>query len=411
MVEDYKILFWTEYFGKGTREGYKISNCGTEYTCTFTHDRAQIGNSSLLYFHIPEYKPEDLPPEQYRDKSIRKIPWVLFSAESTANYPFMANKEKLQIFDYSSTYRRDSHFPISYFGNDLMEVVLRPQAPRGNNTDRASIAWIVSNCNANNNRNYYVKELMKYIDIDIYGHCMENKKWPEGKDTTEIIQDYEFYLAFENSNCQDYVTEKLANAFAAGVVPIVDGPKSYDFVSPTANALININAFENPRELAEYLHSLLADRDKYNELLSYKQGAPLSPAFLKEWDYSNKTGLDALSIVERSNCNVCRVARDIAIFKQSHPLATAKEFWEFATTQLTPAPDYHTGLPADDSCIPSKWSIYRPSHAWLYSFLALLGVVIICILIKFSYYPLKRRYISSYKKLGNLEQDTAIPLE
>lgn len=72
------------------------------------------------------------------------------------------------------------------------------------------VAMFVSNCNTDNERLLYAKELNNYISVDIYGKC--------GKDIDEIgsdsyvqmlDQDYKFYLAFENSNCVDYVTEKF----------------------------------------------------------------------------------------------------------------------------------------------------------------------------------------------------------
>ena len=73
------------------------------------------------------------------------------------------------------------------------------------------VAWIVSNCHGNNARQKYAKELQKYITVDIYGNC-GTKKCPRSTETEcfEMLnRDYKFYLAFENSNCKDYVTEKL----------------------------------------------------------------------------------------------------------------------------------------------------------------------------------------------------------
>lgn len=38
-----------------------------------------------------------------------------------------------------------------------------------------------------------------------------------------VERDYMFYLAFENSICADYVTEKFFNAMKRDVIPIVLG--------------------------------------------------------------------------------------------------------------------------------------------------------------------------------------------
>ncbi|ORX92423.1 hypothetical protein K493DRAFT_303328 [Basidiobolus meristosporus CBS 931.73] len=377
MAENYSILYWTKFFGEPILEGQNVDYCGYPYTCTFTYNREEINSTSLLIFHAPDYNPRDLPAPIYRDKAIKTLPWILNTAEAPVNDPWQLDARKLKDFEYSSTYRRDSHFPISYFGAELLDYVRRPQIPRANSTNHAPIAWIVSNCKAKNKRHYYVRELMKYIDIDIYGHCMNNKEWPKDKPIVEVIQNYKFYLALENSNCQDYVTEKLENAIAAGAVPIVDGPATYDFVAPTKNAFINVNSFEHPKQLATYLKNLLANPHRYEQLLSYKKDVKLTDAFHKGWDFYGKKGLDALPPTKRSYCNLCRVSRDIAVYKRNHPSATPEEFWTFATTQLDPQPQYASGIQVDDTCVINKWSIYRPNFLVLYFWQILLFIVLL----------------------------------
>ena len=74
-----------------------------------------------------------------------------------------------------------------------------------------AVAWFVSNCGARNGRLNYAKELSKYIEVDIYGAC-GTKRCPRVQSNTcfdMLNRDYKFYLAFENSNCKDYITEKF----------------------------------------------------------------------------------------------------------------------------------------------------------------------------------------------------------
>ena len=70
----------------------------------------------------------------------------------------------------------------------------------------------------------YVEELMKYIPVDIYGRCGDypcaNKSGTFPCDY-KVATNYKFYLAFENSICVDYVTEKFFNNMLLPVVPIV----------------------------------------------------------------------------------------------------------------------------------------------------------------------------------------------
>ena len=55
----------------------------------------------------------------------------------------------------------------------------------------APIAWIVSSCTSENGRHFYVKQLLKYINVDIYGHCMRNKEWPVHPGKFQILQQME----------------------------------------------------------------------------------------------------------------------------------------------------------------------------------------------------------------------------
>ena len=50
-----------------------------------------------------------------------------------------------------------------------------------------------------------------------------------------VLRRYPFYLAYENSNDADYVTEKVFDALESGVLPVYYGaPNVDDFVPPGA---------------------------------------------------------------------------------------------------------------------------------------------------------------------------------
>lgn len=71
------------------------------------------------------------------------------------------------------------------------------------------VAWFVSNCFTANGRQDYANELAKHIEVDIFGRCGQQicKKGSPG--CKAKLRKYKFYLAFENSNCVDYITEKF----------------------------------------------------------------------------------------------------------------------------------------------------------------------------------------------------------
>ncbi|XP_065321351.1 uncharacterized protein LOC135928815 [Gordionus sp. m RMFG-2023] len=45
-----------------------------------------------------------------------------------------------------------------------------------------------------------------------------------------FISSYKFYLAFENANCEHYITEKMFRALYAGAIPVVFGARYSDYV-------------------------------------------------------------------------------------------------------------------------------------------------------------------------------------
>merc|ERR1711894_870320 len=69
---------------------------------------------------------------------------------------------------------------------------------------------------------------------------------------TKLIQEYKFYLAFENSICRDYVTEKFFQRMKQGIVPVVFGGADYSSIAPT-HSYIDVKDFDTPKDLADYL--------------------------------------------------------------------------------------------------------------------------------------------------------------
>ena len=45
----------------------------------------------------------------------------------------------------------------------------------------------------------------------------------------EFIPQYKFFLAFENSNCKEYITEKFWRSLHYGLVPVVFGAPMMDY--------------------------------------------------------------------------------------------------------------------------------------------------------------------------------------
>ncbi|CAG5126285.1 unnamed protein product [Candidula unifasciata] len=137
-------------------------------------------------------------------------------------------------------------------------------------TKNGTAVWVVSNCGARYKRMEYVREMQKYIDIDIYGKCGTPCAW---KNTTcnDWTTKYKFYLAFENSLCTDYVTEKFFRLFnrTIFVIPVVRGGADYDKHFPDFT-YINSAHFKTAKDLALHLKHLASDLENYSKYLEYK---------------------------------------------------------------------------------------------------------------------------------------------
>lgn len=95
-----------------------------------------------------------------------------------------------------------------------------------------AVAWMVSDCNTHSHREKIAlslrEELKKYfLALDIFGKCGEYKCSSEDKCDRTIENHYYFYLAFEESLCEDYVTTELLRTLHHNTVPIVYGGANY----------------------------------------------------------------------------------------------------------------------------------------------------------------------------------------
>lgn len=150
----------------------------------------------------------------------------------------------------------DSDIPVPYGRTILRHHAQQYLHPPWKHKKRnVLVAILGSNCGSKNKRWEYVKELQKYIKVDVYGGCGSLKCPGHFQEDCPAISDYIFYLAFENSNCDEYVTEKLWwNAYAKNSIPVVMGAskKSYRKLLPP-NSYIDVDDFARPIDLAEYL--------------------------------------------------------------------------------------------------------------------------------------------------------------
>lgn len=242
--------------------------------CDITYKDAAIKTADIVIIHLHRTRSlAELPPKRGRKDQI----WTFLTDESPY-HTFMGNSKlpskngkKITIadfngiFNWSMSYRIDSDIPVPYGRT----VVKKNRIHFQENPKRRDvlIAVMVSNCKTRNNRFDYIKELQKYIQADIYGNCGTLKCPGHFSKDCPLLDNYLFYLSFENSNCDGYITEKLWwNAFHKHSIPIVMGGsnKNYKQLLPP-NSYINVEDFAGPASLAQFILRL----NETNEFQNY----------------------------------------------------------------------------------------------------------------------------------------------
>jgi hypothetical protein len=111
---------------------------------------------------------------------------------------------------------------------------------------------------------------------------------------TEVTSTYKFTFAAENSETDDYVTEKLFGTLSAGSVPVYLGASNVHKFVPSPKSIINVADFKSTKELAEFLIELDKNDTKYQEYLAWKKEGP-SKSFIAIIDRA----------IVHSSCRLC----------------------------------------------------------------------------------------------------------
>ncbi|XP_004248751.1 putative fucosyltransferase-like protein [Solanum lycopersicum] len=195
---------------------------------------------------------------------------VLRSMESAQYYPendvAMARRRG---YDIIMTTSLSSDVPVGYFSWAEYDI-MAPVQPK---TENALAAAFISNCGARNFRLQALEVLEReMIKIDSFGSCHHNR---DGNvDKVETLKRFKFSFAFENSNEEDYVTEKFFQSLVAGSIPVVIGAPNIQEFAPSNNSLLHIKELKDAESVANTMKYLAANPSAYNELLRWKVEGP-----------------------------------------------------------------------------------------------------------------------------------------
>ncbi|XP_052068276.1 alpha-(1,3)-fucosyltransferase 10-like [Mytilus californianus] len=313
------ILWWTPFTG----DAGLYKKCG-DVKCFFTNNRLYKDHDKLqaFMFYGTDFKPFDLPVPRKPNHD-----WGLLHEESPKNNYLFSHEEIMELFNYTSTFRRESSYPIPTQYVDSIkwledQTYFVPIKEKNKFLSELSpIMYTQSDCDVPSGRDQYTKMLMEYINVDSYGTCLHNKDLPanlrdpiEGMDHMEFYKlnaKYKFSLAMENGLCPDYMTEKLWRPFHLGSVPIILGsPKVKDFL-PSNHSAIVVEDFKTVKELADYIKYLNDNDEEYARYLEWKSKGVRNQYLKKElsereWSVQSNWEEATINFIEGFQCYVCK---------------------------------------------------------------------------------------------------------
>ncbi|XP_074072582.1 alpha-(1,3)-fucosyltransferase 4 [Macrotis lagotis] len=200
--------------------------------------------------------------------------WVWMNFESPSNSPRLESLDS-SLFNWTLSYRADSDIFVPY--GYLYPRTSPQDQPSGTipplGQKQGLVAWVVSNWNERQARVRYYRELSRHLRVDVYGRRGPDRRPVPDAGLLPTVARYKFYLAFENSQHPDYITEKLwRNSLLAGAVPVVLGPSrdNYERFVPR-NAFIHVDDFPSAAALAAYLRFLDRNQNEYRRYFEWRR--------------------------------------------------------------------------------------------------------------------------------------------
>ena len=203
---------------------------------------------------------------------------IIASQEGQHYYNSLRIEYLKQHFQATSLMNRHSDIPFVWMPDmDMAKATKVPKHPK------SKAIFVALNCGPTNTRNTYVQKIDKVIGVDAPGDCLRNMEWPlfEGRPFTkvELLRHYKIYLAFENGDSPGYVTEKIYDAFEAGILPVYMGTHDIAEAVPKGS-YIHVSDFTTAQDVANYLKEVVENETLYRSYFEWKY-KPFDAEFVK----------------------------------------------------------------------------------------------------------------------------------
>lgn len=207
-----------------------------------------------------------------------------FSGEPKKNEPIdLYKRPYTALLMNSRSYNNIIHFPffvyyLTYASLDLNNL------KKINNLNNLNLDYInqkivpkkfcctfISNSNGTI-RNSFIDKLEIYNKIDHYGKYKNNQgkqfggNW-HSEELVKKMSEYKFVIAFENSEDDAYITEKIINPLRANVIPVYWGNRRINDYFNT-DRILHLNDINKMDELINQMMEIDKNNDKYFEIIN-----------------------------------------------------------------------------------------------------------------------------------------------
>lgn len=229
-----------------------------------SRDPRRVARADIVVFHLPD------TPAWYRLPRRKHQVWIGVTVEPDAYYPWQADPDKLATLDLLFSHHPHADFPLHYAPIGSLATLRQP--PPSKSPDHVLCAFI-SNPRSLSGRERLVEAFERHLPVHHFGRWHHNQPEPPSPGRAaklEILRQYHFCLAIENSLETNLVTEKWYDCLVAGCVPVYLGAPNIAEFLPGPGCFIDLREGRPVAEIARRLLSAAACPREYQRYFDWK---------------------------------------------------------------------------------------------------------------------------------------------
>eukprot|EP00656_Telonema_subtile_P020149 TRINITY_DN21306_c0_g2_i1.p1 TRINITY_DN21306_c0_g2~~TRINITY_DN21306_c0_g2_i1.p1 ORF type:complete len:428 (-),score=102.90 TRINITY_DN21306_c0_g2_i1:37-1320(-) len=266
--ETVKVWWARDAFTAGVFE----DNTGCRKSCFNVRDKSQAD------FLVSTKRPSP---------KTKEAQWTVhFSRESLFD---RAHGHKVAGFDLTMDMAPQSNVAVSSIpAVDFWQKMLKLPIPTIAELKKRKFAiFLSSHCGGLGwDRTGWVKELTKFMHIDLPGNCLRNMPFPTKRagwgHNDDHYKEYLFVFGLTNNIDNRNFDEKVFQPFRANSVPVVKAHPMFSSMVIDQTSFIDSDRFMTPESLANYLTYLRDNLSEYQKLFNYRKRITEVPKQLQQ---------------------------------------------------------------------------------------------------------------------------------